>query len=75
MFIFYEKKYIPQDWKIHFQTQKSYQIIKQFCVNGKMKKKYYGSFKDYNNLILYLDECFPNNWDIPKYENPMKHNF
>ena len=68
------KKYVwPDNGKYIYKHGNSYQIIKQFRVNGKMKQKYYGSFTDYNEAIKYRDKCVENNWNIPKYENPMKH--
>ena len=68
------KKYVyPDNGKFIYKHGNSYHIIKKSRVNGKMKQKHYGSFKDYNEAIRYRDKCVANNWDIPKYENPMKH--
>lgn len=68
------KKYVfPDNGKFIYRRGNSYKVIKKRRVNGKMKEKHFGSFRDYNEAIRYRDKCVENNWDMPKYENPMKH--
>ncbi len=69
------KKYeFPENGKFIYKHGNSYQVIKQYRINGKMKQKHFGSFKDYNEAIKHRDKCVKGNWsDDLRYVNPMRY--
>ena len=66
------KRYkFPDNGKYIYKTPCStYQVV-----NTKLKqeRKYFGTFKDYNDAIRHRDKCIANNWDESLvYQSPTK---
>ena len=58
------KEYIyPDNGKYITKVGNSYRIRKQYLKNNKTIQLFFGTFYDYNEAIIYRDECIKQNWD------------